>query len=228
METITGILIFLLILIGIVIGIALYLLPTIIAAKTNHPNSAAIIVLNILGGWTFIVWLISLVWALTKPAPATGEAAYNRYEPPDSQPQFTPSSRQPQYDQNLTFTEDQIPKPYYQYNQEAAAKPALVGLNGQFAGKMVDLSQGQISIGRDPQVAQLAYPHTDNKISRSHCIISYDFNSNQFILEDTSTNGTFLYPQERLTNGQPVYLQPGSRFYLADDSELFEVTMSQS
>lgn len=57
----------LLILIGVVIGLAIYLIPTIIAVKADHPNKAAIIVLNILGGWTFIIWLISLVWALTKP-----------------------------------------------------------------------------------------------------------------------------------------------------------------
>lgn len=218
MDTITGIFFVLLLLIGIAIGIAVYLIPTIIVAKNDHPNKAAIIVLNILGGWTFIVWLISLVWALTKPSYASGAEAYNRPAPPEGQPRYA---------QGLTLNEDQIPQPYNQPSQDPGVKPILVGVNGQFAGKMVDLCHGQVAIGRDPQVSQLAYPHSDNRISRKHCAISYDFNNNQFILEDTSTNGTFLYPGERLTNGQPVYLQPGSRFYLADESELFEVAMSQ-
>jgi hypothetical protein len=42
-------------------------MPAIIAISSDHPNKTAIVVLNILAGWTFIVWVIALVWALTKP-----------------------------------------------------------------------------------------------------------------------------------------------------------------
>lgn len=56
MDTIAGIFSLLFALLGIVIVIAIYLIPTIIAVKTDHPNKAAIIVLNILGGWTFIMF----------------------------------------------------------------------------------------------------------------------------------------------------------------------------
>ena len=51
-----------------ILGIAIYLIPSIIASKADHPNKAAIIALNVLGGWTFIVWVVSLVWAISKPA----------------------------------------------------------------------------------------------------------------------------------------------------------------
>lgn len=44
--------------------LALYLLPTIISWKKK--NRAAILVLNILLGWTVLGWIISLIWALTK------------------------------------------------------------------------------------------------------------------------------------------------------------------
>jgi predicted membrane channel-forming protein YqfA (hemolysin III family) len=45
--------------------IVLYFLPALISIERNHNNRLAIIVLNIFGGWTFIGWLISLVWACT-------------------------------------------------------------------------------------------------------------------------------------------------------------------
>jgi nitric oxide reductase large subunit len=49
------------------IGLALYLVPTIVAITRNHHNKAAIIALNIILGWTFIGWIGSLIWSLTSP-----------------------------------------------------------------------------------------------------------------------------------------------------------------
>ena len=48
--------------IGIVI-LNIYFLPAIIAFKTKHRNILSIFILNLLLGWTFIGWTISLVWA---------------------------------------------------------------------------------------------------------------------------------------------------------------------
>jgi len=56
--------------------LAIYLLPSIIASKAKHPNKAAIIALNVLGGWTFIVWVFSLVWALSKPEEKAPQFVY--------------------------------------------------------------------------------------------------------------------------------------------------------
>lgn len=44
---------------------ALYFLPTIVASQRGHQATAAICVLNIFLGWTFIGWLIAFVWSLT-------------------------------------------------------------------------------------------------------------------------------------------------------------------
>lgn len=44
--------------------LGVYLLPWLIAFGRGHHNTLAIFALNLLGGWTFIGWLISLVWAL--------------------------------------------------------------------------------------------------------------------------------------------------------------------
>ena len=50
-----------------VLGLAVYFLPSFIA--WNKRNSGAIIALNILLGWTFIAWVVALVWSLTADQP---------------------------------------------------------------------------------------------------------------------------------------------------------------
>jgi len=44
---------------------AVYLLPSIIAAFRRQHNTAAILALNVLLGWTVLGWVVSLVWAVT-------------------------------------------------------------------------------------------------------------------------------------------------------------------
>lgn len=41
----------------------IYLLPSFIAFSHHRRNKAAITVLDILLGWTFVGWVIALVWA---------------------------------------------------------------------------------------------------------------------------------------------------------------------
>ena len=48
----------------IIIG-AIYFAPYIHAKRRHHRQTAAIGVLNVLLGWTFIGWVIALVWANT-------------------------------------------------------------------------------------------------------------------------------------------------------------------
>jgi hypothetical protein len=45
--------------------IALYLTPTLVASRREKRNFGAIAVLNLFLGWTFIGWVIALVWACT-------------------------------------------------------------------------------------------------------------------------------------------------------------------
>jgi hypothetical protein len=47
--------------------ILLYFFPTSIAFKRGHHNKRAIFALNILLGWTFLGWVVALVWAWTTP-----------------------------------------------------------------------------------------------------------------------------------------------------------------
>jgi drug/metabolite transporter (DMT)-like permease len=48
----------------IIVSLAFYFLPTYIAIKRNHKNTLAILALNLLMGWTFVGWVIALVWSL--------------------------------------------------------------------------------------------------------------------------------------------------------------------
>jgi len=43
-----------------------YMFPALVAYAQDHKDKVAILVLNILLGWTFIGWVMSLVWALVK------------------------------------------------------------------------------------------------------------------------------------------------------------------
>jgi hypothetical protein len=50
-------------------AIVLYFVPTIIAVKRKHRSTGGIVALNILAGWTFLGWLIALVWSLSSAQP---------------------------------------------------------------------------------------------------------------------------------------------------------------
>jgi hypothetical protein len=47
-------------------GLALYFLPTIIAAARHKRNMLGITLLNVLAGWSLIGWVIALVWAFSR------------------------------------------------------------------------------------------------------------------------------------------------------------------
>jgi ABC-type Mn2+/Zn2+ transport system permease subunit len=50
---------------GIVVVIALYVLPSIIAAtRSDKVNVGSVIVINLLLGWTIVGWIVSLAMAV--------------------------------------------------------------------------------------------------------------------------------------------------------------------
>lgn len=50
---------------GILIVIALYFLPWLVAALRNHHQRGAIALTNVLLGWTVLGWVIALIWSVT-------------------------------------------------------------------------------------------------------------------------------------------------------------------
>jgi hypothetical protein len=61
-----------------VVVIALYFIPSIVATERGHRNAGAIIVLNIFLGWTFLGWVVALVWASTSNVKMREERGQNR------------------------------------------------------------------------------------------------------------------------------------------------------
>jgi uncharacterized membrane protein YbhN (UPF0104 family) len=47
----------------VVFVLGLYFLPTINAASRKHHSSGAVFMLNLLLGWTFLGWVIAMVWS---------------------------------------------------------------------------------------------------------------------------------------------------------------------
>lgn len=53
----------------IIFCLFLYFLPATVAHSRKNPNTLAVFVLNLFLGWTFIGWVIALVWACAGRAP---------------------------------------------------------------------------------------------------------------------------------------------------------------
>jgi hypothetical protein len=55
--------------IGVLILIALYFLPTIVAASRKVVNLGSIVVINVFLGWTLVGWVVALAMAVrTNPS----------------------------------------------------------------------------------------------------------------------------------------------------------------
>jgi hypothetical protein len=49
----------------IVVTLVVYFIPSIVAYAREHHNRLAILVLNLFLGWSFLGWVVALVWAAT-------------------------------------------------------------------------------------------------------------------------------------------------------------------
>lgn len=45
-------------------AVLVYLAPSIIAQRCQHPKQTNILMLNVALGWTVVGWVVALVWAL--------------------------------------------------------------------------------------------------------------------------------------------------------------------
>jgi len=117
------------------------------------------------------------------------------------------------------------PPPYVPPVVAKPAKPSLRGLGGQYSGTSIPIENATV-LGRDPHTANVVFTSEADSISKRHCSIRWDTSRSFFVLEDLgSTNGTFLASGERLAPGQPRDLKAGSRFYLGDQKNQFELTL---
>ena len=80
-------------LVGLAFSLALLFLPTIVAKSRNHPNTLPIFLVNLFFGWTFVGWVISLLWACTRPgAPVLYSPVYPTFLVANHHPAVTNSA----------------------------------------------------------------------------------------------------------------------------------------
>jgi hypothetical protein len=79
------------------VGVALYFLPTVIAAARNARHLGAIVVINLFLGWTFVGWVVALALAVASssrtpplPYPYPPPGGPWVYPPPASLPPRAP------------------------------------------------------------------------------------------------------------------------------------------
>ncbi|MDO4285603.1 MAG: FHA domain-containing protein [Eubacteriales bacterium] len=95
----------------------------------------------------------------------------------------------------------------------------LYGRSGVYAGALIKLVGGRLVIGRDPRVCNLIL--RGEKISRKHCSIIFDDQSDSYVVTDHSINGVFLENGDRLCLNVPMYVGRGSIIYIATPENSF-------
>lgn len=104
--------------------------------------------------------------------------------------------------------------------------PQIIGISGQFAGRAFPIAPHGSMLGTDPASCDFVFPHGSPGISRNHCKIQYNPQTQMFILYDLgSSYGTFLGSGAQVLQGQPMALRPGDDFYLASRATLFRVSL---
>jgi cytochrome c biogenesis protein CcdA len=57
----------------ILLGVAIYFIPALIAYRRAHPNRVSITIVNIAFGWTLLGWIVALAWACSAIANKAAE-----------------------------------------------------------------------------------------------------------------------------------------------------------
>lgn len=57
----------------LILLIGLYFVPSIVANNRGHLSTGAIFIFNLFLGWTFLGWVLALVWSLTGNTRANAE-----------------------------------------------------------------------------------------------------------------------------------------------------------
>ena len=96
------------------------------------------------------------------------------------------------------------------------------GIRGIYAGAVIDMQPDEvITIGRSPYEANIVL--SSPEVSRIHCIIRYDAMAGQYIVEDKSSNGTFLGNGTRLAKDTQTGLPGGTIIYISDIENGFKL-----
>lgn len=116
-------------------------------------------------------------------------------------------------------------KPEKKQRQSVAQKnaPALLGISGMYAGSNFPLTPDQpVILGRDGAVAQIVFSQGAQKISRRHCEVMFNSQTQQYRVTDLSSNGTYVNGS-RLPANAPVKLARGTEISLGDSNNIMKL-----
>jgi RsiW-degrading membrane proteinase PrsW (M82 family) len=78
----------------IVVGIAMYWLPTFIGYRRKAPNMSGVVVINLFLGWTLVGWVAAFAMALREIPQPQGYGPPPGWQPPQP-PQQAPPGQEP-------------------------------------------------------------------------------------------------------------------------------------
>lgn len=98
--------------------------------------------------------------------------------------------------------------------QSQPRPPEIIGVAGVYAGQQFMLAeQDDVIIGRDENQCNLVI--LSGKISRKHCMVTYDKLVNMYKVTDYSTNGTWVDDRRRLFREETRFVARGTVLSLA-------------
>lgn len=101
--------------------------------------------------------------------------------------------------------------------------PALLGISGMYAGSNFPLTPDQpVILGRDGAAAQIVFSQGAQKISRRHCEVMFNSQTQQYRVTDFSSNGTYVNGS-RLPANAPVKLARGTEISLGDSNNIMKL-----
>ena len=101
--------------------------------------------------------------------------------------------------------------------------PAILGVSGMYAGSTFPLTPNQpVVLGRDGAVAQIVFSQGAQKISRRHCEVMFNSQTQQYRVTDFSSNGTYVNGK-RLPANAPIKLARGTEVSLGDNNNVIKL-----
>lgn len=120
----------------------------------------------------------------------------------------------------------------YYYNKEnvksyyvipSVESNKIYGVSGTYKGFAIEIKDGEIiKIGRHPAFSDLVITEDNNKVSRTHCMISFSAAQDCFFVTDVSMNGTYV-KKDRLAYNESVRVHPGTEIQLAHSNNIFRL-----
>jgi len=101
--------------------------------------------------------------------------------------------------------------------------PQIMCMSGPLQGQIYSITSEGLILGRDP-CCSLRLPGSASGVSRRHCRVRLQ--GGKPVLEDLqSSYGTYLSSGQRIIPNTPVSLTNGSRFYLGNQRNQFQITV---